>query len=146
VLASPTGQPMTDASSESPKPARRTCPYCGERLTVGFGDFLPTRGRGGPVRVTCSSCRGIARLAASSQIMGVVGFMLGLLGGAVVGARFAAAQSDQTTLLVLAIAIAGGFFLSFTLGYAFIRFDPDVAPPAPKSRASRSKGGKGRKN
>jgi hypothetical protein len=135
---------MNVESDEKEKPARRACPFCGERLTVGFGDFLPTRGRRGPVLVTCTSCRGQARLASSAQIMGVVGFVLGLLGGAVVGARLAAGQSEQMTLIVLGLAIAGGFFLSFTLGYAFLRFDPETEPPA-KVRDPRAKGNKGKR-
>jgi hypothetical protein len=131
----------TDGSDT--KHARNGCPYCGAALDVGFGDFLPTKGRGGPVRKTCASCRGQVRLATSSQIAGVAGLMLGLLGGAAVGAHFAASLSDQMTLIVLGGAAAGGFLLSFVMGYTFLRFDPDVAPP-PRQVRERGKRKRGR--
>jgi len=126
------------------KRARNACPYCGETLDVGFGDFLPTKGRGGAVRKTCAGCRGQVRLATSSQIAGVAGLMLGLLGGAAVGAHFAASLTDQMTLVVLVGAAAGGFLLSFVMGYTFLRFDPDVAPPPRQLRVGGKRGKRGR--
>lgn len=126
------------------KRARNACPFCGAHLKVGFGDFLPTKGRGGPVRMTCHECRGQVRLSSSTQVAGVLGMVAGLLAGAVIGARLAAA-SEQSTLLVLAGAIGGGFFLSFVMGYAFLRLDPDGAPPPrerQRDRGKRSKRGK----
>jgi hypothetical protein len=130
-------------TEEPEKRSRRACPYCGEPLSVGFGDLLPTRGRGGPSRVKCASCGGKARVASSSQVIGVLGFVVGLLVGAALGAHFASAQSEQTTLYVLGAALAGGFFLSFISGYAFLRFEPDTAPPEPEKKRDR---GKRRKN
>jgi len=125
-------------TTEPAKRSRRACPYCGEPLSVGFGDLLPTRGRGGPTRVKCASCRGSARVASSSQVMGVLGFVLGLLAGAALGAHLSA-QSEQSTLYVLGAAIAGGFFLSFVSGYAFLRFEPDTPPPEPEKKRDRGK-------
>ena len=125
-------------TEEPEKRSRRTCPYCGEPISVGFGDLLPTRGRGGPTRVKCASCRGSARVASSSQVMGVLGFVVGLLAGASVGAHFSA-QSEQSTLYVLGAALAGGFFLSLISGYAFLRLEPDTAPPEPDKPRDRGK-------
>jgi hypothetical protein len=125
-------------TEESEKRSRRACPYCGEPLSVGFGDLLPTRGRSGPSRVKCASCRGSARVASSSQVIGVLGFVVGLLVGAALGAHLSA-QSEQSTLYVLGAALAGGFFLSFISGYAFLRFDPDTAPPEPEKPRDRGK-------
>jgi hypothetical protein len=123
---------MSDETAE--KRPRRTCPHCGARLLAGFGDLLPTRGRAGPARVTCSACRGKARVASSTQVLGVLGFVVGLLAGAALGAHFAAAQAEQSTLYVLGGAIAGGFLLSFVAGYAFLTFEPDGEPPAAPTR------------
>ena len=123
---------MSDETSE--KRPRRTCPLGGPRLLAGFGDLLPTRGRGGPARVTCSACRGKARVASSTQVMGVLGFVVGLLVGAAIAAHLAAAQVEQSTLYVLGGAIAGGFLLSFVAGYAFLTFEPDGDPPAAQPR------------
>jgi hypothetical protein len=130
------------ADGPEAKRSRNACPFCGAHLKVGFGDFLPTKGRAGPVRMTCRGCRGQVRLASSTQVAGVLGMIAGLLAGAIVGARLAAA-SEQSTLVVLAGAIGGGFFLSFVTGYAFLRLDPDGAPPAhERPRGKRSKRGK----
>jgi hypothetical protein len=130
---------MSDEGADE-KRARSACPFCGAHIKVGFGDFLPTKGRGGPVRMTCPGCRGQVRLASSTQVAGVLGMVTGLLAGAVIGARLAA-ESEQSTLLVLAGAIGGGFFLSFIMGYAFLRLDPEGAPPT-RERRKRSKRGK----
>jgi hypothetical protein len=125
------------------KRSRNACPYCGEPLKVGFGDFLPTKGRSGPVRLTCSACRGTARLATSAQIMAVVGFVVGLLGGAIAGARVGATTaSDQSTLIVLALAAACAFLLSFVMGWAFLRLDPDGDPPSVVAKRERAKRGR----
>ncbi|HEX4403381.1 MAG TPA: hypothetical protein VH560_01040 [Polyangia bacterium] len=112
-------------------------------MSVGFGDLLPTRGRGGPSRVKCAGCGGSARVASSSQVVGVLGFVVGLLVGAALGAHFGS-QSEQSTFYVLGAALAGGFFLSFISGYAFLTLEPDTAPPEPAKKRDRS--GKKRKN
>jgi hypothetical protein len=126
-------------TTEPEKSSRRACPYCSAPLSAGFGDLLPTRGRRGPSRVKCSGCGGFARVASSAQIVGVLGFVVGLLVGAALGAHFASAQSEQTTLYVLGAALAGGFFLAFVSGYAFLRFEPDTAPPEPEKKRDRGK-------
>jgi hypothetical protein len=128
-------------TEEPEKRSRRACPYCGEPLSVGFGDLLPTRGRGGPSRVKCASCGGKARVASLSQVIGVLGFVVGLLVGAALGAHFASAQSEHTTLYVLGAALAGGFFLAFVSGYAFLRFEPDTPPPELAKAKKRGKKG-----
>ena len=136
---------MTDAGSGEKRP-RNGCPYCGEPLKVGFGDFLPTKGRSGPVRLTCPACRGTARLASSSQIAAVVGLIVGLLAGAIAGARVGATtESEQSTLLVLALAGASAFLLSFVSGYAFLRLDPEGEPPSAVARRERAKRARRRK-
>jgi hypothetical protein len=117
----------TDASAD--QSARRGCPYCGERMSVGFGDLLPTKRREGPARVQCSSCRGWARVASSSQVVAVIGLVLGLAGGAILGAR-ASIDSDQSTIIVLALSVAGGFLFSYVAGYALLRLTPDGEPPS----------------
>jgi hypothetical protein len=123
---------------------RNGCPWCGAALKVGFGDFLPTKGRGGPVRYTCAKCRGTARLASSSQVLAVLGFVVGLAGGAIAAARFAA-DSEQSMVIVLVLAVAGALLLSFIAGYTFLRFDPEAEPPGVVARRERDKRAKQRK-
>jgi hypothetical protein len=126
------------------KRARNACPYCGEALSVGFGDFLPTK-RSGPAIVKCSACKGSARVATSAQIAGVAGLILGLLAGAIAGARLITEQSQQSTLLALGGAVAGAFLLSYTLGYTFLRFEPHGEPPSRAVVRDRTKRGRRRK-
>ncbi len=135
---------MTDSAPAEKRP-RNGCPYCGEPLKIGFGDFLPTKGRSGPVRLTCPECRGKSRLASSSQIAAVVGLIVGLLGGAIAGARVGATESQQATLLVLALAGAFAFLLSFVSGYAFLRLEPEGEPPAAGAKRERAKRSRRRK-
>ena len=70
--------------------------------------------------------------------MAGLGFVLGLAGGAIAGARVAATNySELSMLFVLGLAVAGAFLLSFLVGTAFLRFDPDGDPPsraAPRER------------
>jgi hypothetical protein len=132
---------LTAAGSSERRP-KNACPHCGAPLDVGFADFLPTKGRSGPVRLTCGACRGTARLATSSQLMAVVGLVVGLLGGAVAGARFG--DSDQSTVIVLLLAAAGAFLLSFASGYAFLRLEPEGGPP-PRSVRDRVLGKRSRR-
>jgi hypothetical protein len=130
---------MTDTAPAEKRP-RNGCPYCGEPLKIGFGDFLPTKGRSGPVRLRCSECRGTSRLATSSQIAAVVGLIVGLLAGAIAGARVGAiAESEQSTLIVLALAGACAFLLSFVSGYAFLRLEPEGEPPSRAAKRERAK-------
>jgi hypothetical protein len=126
------------------KRARNACPYCGEPLGVGFGDFLPTK-RSGPAIVKCLACKGTARVATSAQIAGVAGLILGLLGGAIASARLITEHSQQSTLLALGGAMAGAFLLSYTLGYTFLRFEPFGEPPSRAAVRDRTKRGRRRK-
>jgi hypothetical protein len=112
------------------KRARGGCPHCGAKLEVGFTDFLPRKSRGGPVRYQCEACGGGARLASTPQIMAVLGFVLGLAGGAIAAATLAT-DSQQSTVIVLALAVAGALLLAFAAGHAFLRFEPDGDPPKP---------------
>jgi len=129
---------MTTDASADPRP-RRGCPYCGERMSVGFGDLLPTKRRVGPVRLQCSSCRGWARVASSSQVVAVIGFVLGLAAGAIVGAR-ASIDSEQQTIIVLALSVAGAFLFSYVAGYGFLRLTPDGEPPTRVTQRDRQRG------
>jgi hypothetical protein len=124
---------------------RGACPYCGERVSIGFGDFLPTKRRNGPVRIQCAACHGWGRLASSSQIIAVVGFVLGLAGGAIAAARVAG-DSEQSMIIVLALSVSGAFLLSFVAGYAFLRLEPDGEPPSRAAQRERAKRGRRRKS
>ena len=77
--------------------------------------------------------------------MAVVGLIVGLLGGAIAGARVGATESQQATLLVLALAGAGAFLLSFVSGYAFLRLDADGEPPSVVAKRERAKRSRRRK-
>jgi hypothetical protein len=134
---------MTNDGSEEKRP-RNACPYCGEPLSVGFGDFLPTK-RSGPAIVKCAACKGTARVATSAQLAGVAGLILGLLGGAIASARLITEQSQQSTLLALGAAVAGAFLLSYTLGYTFLRFEPYGEPPSRAAVRDRAKRGRRRR-
>jgi hypothetical protein len=121
---------LSDAADDTgAKRPRGGCPHCGAKLPVGFTDLLPRKGRGGTVRYQCEACGGWARLGSTPQIMAVLGFVLGLAGGAVAAATVAS-DSQQSTVIVLALAVAGALLLSFVAGHAFLRFDPDGDPPS----------------
>ena len=134
---------MTSDGPQEKRP-RNACPYCGEPLKVGFGAFLPTK-RSGPTRVTCFACLGTARVGTSAQLAGVAGLVLGLLVGAIASARLITEPSQQATLLSLGGTVVVALLLAYALGYAFLRFEPDAAPPARAAARERTKRGRRRK-